>query len=306
MMHSSISSPRMFLFSVSILGLFISSILSFPLQPFGRTSTSLSLDKRETTLDSSLSAHYHTSGEDTTKSLNSTRLETRDDNLLKKYAAEGRNTYDKVESVIEEVPDDDQDHVTVTDKWNVDKPNTEISPFTKFALGSIGIDPGSGNFKEVDAILKSNTQIFFKNIYAPKAGVIAATDNQAYENGQRLAPNSWYEVVWSLWNEQCNEDDESPSNLRYIIRDGISNDVTSQILDEVAEGTNAKNANVVSHWYPGDDAFYALLQSPNGLGVTKILEKFPNNIGYKQVGRISAYFEANWGLWTMWLELTDC
>lgn len=315
----------MLLLLVSVLSLFVSSILSFPLQPLvdeiivegrDRTPTFPSLHKRETAFESLLPFDYPTSGDDTTKPLNptnlsSTGLETRDDDLVKKYAAGGRTTYNRVEGVIDEVPDDDQDEVTVTDKWNVDKPNPEISTFTKYALGSIGIDAGSVNFKEVDAILKSNAQIYFKNIYAPKAGVIVGLDNQAYQNGQRLAPNSWYEVTWSLWKEQCNAENESPSNLRYIIRDGISNDMTSDILDEIAEGTNAKGTNGagqpnVSHWYPGDDAFYALLQSPNGLGVTKILEKFPNNVGYKQVARISAFFEANWEIWTMWLELKDC
>lgn len=315
----------MFLLSVSVLGLFVSSILSFPLQPLASqtlvetrngTPTLPSLNKRETAFESSLPFDVPTSGEDATKplywtNLSPTGLETRDDNLLKEYAAGGRTTYNRVARVIDEVPDDDQDEITVTDKWNVDKPKTELSTFAKYALGSIGIDAGSFNFKEVDAILKSNAQIYFKNIYAPKTGVIVATDNQAYQNGQRLAPNSWYEVTWSLWNEQCNADNESPSNLRYIIQDTISNDVTSQILDGITKGTNAKGTNDagqpnISHWGPGDDAFYALLQSPNGLGVTKILEKFPNNVGYKQVGRISAFFEANWEIWTMWLELTDC
>lgn len=315
----------MFLFFVSVLSFFVGSILSFPLQPLADqiiiqsrdgTPTLPSLDKRETVFESSHSFNHPTSGENITKPFDSINLpllvlETRDDNLVEKYAAGGRTTYNRVEGVIEEVPDDDQDGITVTDNWRLDKPNPEISTFTKYALGRIGIDAGSVNFKEVDAILKSNAQIYFKNIYATRAGVIVGLDNQAYQNGQRLAPNSWYEVTWSLWNEQCNADNESPSNLRYIIRDGISNDVTSQILDEITEGTNAKEKDGagqpnVSHWYPGDDAFYALLQSPNGLGVTKILEKFPNNVGYKQVGQISAFFEANWEIWTMWLELTDC
>lgn len=317
-------SPRLFLLLASIFGLFASNILSSPLpssvnrthvETQNGTATLLSPDRREAALKSS-TAFPLLSDEETSKTSHSIKrrsidLETRDNGLVQRYAAGGRTTYNKVDSVIDDVPDNDQEEITVTQHWNVDRPKTELSRLVQYALASLGIDTSSGNFKEVDATLKSNTQIFFKNAYGPKVGVLVASNNQAFQNGQRLAPNSWYQVAWSLWTEQCNAENESPSNLKYVIRETITNDVTGQLLDEITEGTGGQGNDAsgnpfVSHWTSDDDAFYALLQSPNGLGVSKILEKYPNNVGYKQVSSIFAFYEPNWEVWTMWFELEEC
>jgi hypothetical protein len=99
----------------------------------------------------------------------------------------------------------------------------------------------------------------------------------------------WSDVVFLVWQQITEGNPDSRKNLRYVHRGIIANSQTRRIVAKIAKDklswwrkTKQKirpakdDSALVPKWpgivvQPGDDAYYALLASPNGHGVAWLL-----------------------------------
>lgn len=178
-----------------------------------------------------------------------------------------------------------------------------IDIFSAFALDSYRINRDTGTFKDIIAYLKSNSNIRYRNYYGPSAGVLIAKSVYG-QAGDTRAPDRWSDVAWPLWTAACQQQSTPPSGIRLIIQEAIANDDTKELLNELTHGKpQTKNGQpAIFSWTPDNQGYYALLQSPNGIGAAYISLHYPNAMGRKYVSKIRAY--KDYDIWTMMLELT--
>lgn len=143
----------------------------------------------------------------------------------------------------------------------------------------------------------SRDRFEYSNWYSPFSGTIAADFNtariQAGSGEWWKAPNNWAEVVFLSWHSLCQVQRIPRSALRYIARVKVANHITEgiahqiyagddntprPIFDSSNDGKAEEDDSKIVHldFQPNQPDFYALLGTPNGSGVGRLLSKYAN------------------------------
>ncbi|MCJ1486407.1 hypothetical protein MMC06_006584 [Schaereria dolodes] len=91
-----------------------------------------------------------------------------------------------------------------------------------------------------------------------------------FNNYRRGGPLHWSDAVFYQWEKYNAENPERIAELRYIMRHEIENTDTIAIIEHACENVS-RQKSLNWRWMPSDEAFYALLATPNGVGVPYML-----------------------------------
>ena len=124
----------------------------------------------------------------------------------------------------------------------------------------------------------------YDGIYSPRNGLVAAY--HTHKHGAE--PLFWADVAFALWIGIVAMVSGNPKNLRYIAQAWICNDFTVSIMDTAIAGDPRKRVVVFK---PGDEAFLALLGTPNGVGGVYLLMHHKEALGLKTISRVVIVFD---------------
>ncbi|KAJ5161043.1 hypothetical protein N7492_006435 [Penicillium capsulatum] len=144
----------------------------------------------------------------------------------------------------------------------------------------------SDHFYDVRAKLLDFESLYYHSFFSPRPGVIISASNEGYDKAaNKEMPWKWSKTIGSLWMQACAKDKLPPSALKWILRDTITNGDTRAVLREALVRTkvNMKTLDTIEKTFTRkDEAFYAILGTPNGNGIPWILKEFANHLGGKQ------------------------
>lgn len=149
----------------------------------------------------------------------------------------------------------------------------------------------SDHFYDVTARYKELKSLYYHNFFSPRPGVIVAASNVGYddETGKKM-PWKWSTLVGSLWIQACAKDKLDASGLKWVLRDTITNTDTKNVLQEAFNRAkvNMKTLDTIEKTFTRkDEAFYAILGTPNGNGIPWILKEWADHLGKKTITSIT-------------------
>lgn len=119
----------------------------------------------------------------------------------------------------------------------------------------------------------------FCNFYSPRNGFIGV-----YQAFRRPSdPIHWSDVTFALWKGITSIASSKIENLRYIGQGLIHNEFTVSIIDSAVPPESSEKVIVFK---PGDEAFVALLGTPNAVGGVYLLMEHKQALGLKTISRI--------------------
>ena len=127
----------------------------------------------------------------------------------------------------------------------------------------------------------------YDGIYSPRNGIVAAYHTHKYG----AEPLFWSDVAFALWVGIVTMVSGNAKNLRYIARGWIGNDFTVSIMDTAIAGDHRR----LAVFKPGDEAFLALLGTPNGVGGVYLLMQHKQALGLKTISRVVMGFDHGGG-----------
>ncbi|KAH7127228.1 hypothetical protein B0J11DRAFT_579636 [Dendryphion nanum] len=156
---------------------------------------------------------------------------------------------------------------------------------------------------DVDGRRYRSTGSYFKSAMNRMYGVVLLSSSYGPENeGQFRSPpvpahelpllKRLSDVVWGMWSQ--NAGPNYIGNVRYFFRWSITNIAASQIIKRALTGKKLVESYPCDSFQstdpaPRDEAFYALLGSPNGLGVAYFLIQHKGTLGVKYVHKIDVF-----------------
>jgi hypothetical protein len=125
----------------------------------------------------------------------------------------------------------------------------------------------------------------FSNVFCPDHKIIIADNNKKATKAQRPPQNFWSDVVFAGWKIECERRGFPVSGLQQIIRSDITNTFTREIISKAYRKFEPRTSVVDPvTWWPSErtkEAFLALLGSPNGSGVARLLLEHEKAFGRK-------------------------
>ena len=129
---------------------------------------------------------------------------------------------------------------------------------------------------------KGRRTTVFKNAFSREQGILIAMSN--FKQESETTP--WSEVAFAKWYESTYHRGD-PTNLNYIVRHSIENINTVFIIKEAHKKAGVPLHENVKLWKEGfDEAFYALMGTPNGKGVPRMLKDHNQKLGRKTIEAI--------------------
>ncbi|KAL8789872.1 MAG: hypothetical protein Q9213_000940 [Squamulea squamosa] len=119
----------------------------------------------------------------------------------------------------------------------------------------------------------------YNNVYSLSNGLMAAYDNYK-SNNERLY---WSDVAFAIWTEIASLESKSPMDIRHIARSKIYNKFTSSIINAAMAQMPSKQVSALK---PGDEAFLAMLGTPNGAGGVHLLMQHKQVLGLKTISKV--------------------
>ncbi|KAJ5172937.1 hypothetical protein N7492_005530 [Penicillium capsulatum] len=154
---------------------------------------------------------------------------------------------------------------------------------------------GSDHFFDVNAKLKKLKTLYYHSFFSPRPGVIIAASNEGYDKSSNTTmPWKWSKTIGTLWMQACTKDNLLPSSLKWIFRDTITNPETRDVLKEALLRTkvNMKTLDTIEKTFTRkDEAFYAIMGTPNGNGIPWLLKEYAHHLGEKTVTSITILAE---------------
>ena len=133
-------------------------------------------------------------------------------------------------------------------------------------------------FYEIRTELLSDRSLYYDNFYSPRLGIIIASSNENKGIGNRI-PWNWSSLVGYLWRQACAKDGIPTSNMKMVLQNTITNADTQRILIEAFRRSNIRSIDEVRKTYTrSDDAFYAIIGTPNGKGVPWLLRELADRV----------------------------
>lgn len=212
----------------------------------------------------------------------------------------GRSLWTQLQQVLERPPRDDKPVCDIDQYWLVVTDDDAIDPMSTGDFDDMAPpelltknDPTAWSSAAI-YYPKQGKQPFdyqFEVEYSPSLKTINA--HMSYGTLDKLdgtvtrAPNRWSDVVWAYWLSLCKEQKADPSELRWIFRQFITNEFTKAIIDKIFAGPEytslAADAPYTTTVKPTDDAFFALLKTPNVVGPVYMLLDHPNGLRRKTI-----------------------
>ena len=131
----------------------------------------------------------------------------------------------------------------------------------------------------------------YVNLFSPQDHIIICDSNNKGEHAPNPPKLFWSDVIFALWKQECEKAKLPPSSLKYIVRKHVINKITQDIVAHAYKtfksGTPSFEAET---WLPnGDtkDVFLALLGSPNGSGVARLLLEHVTELGRKTIASVT-------------------
>lgn len=225
------------------------------------------------------------------------------DSLLTRLRNKGRETYVNMMKIAHEQHGDTGPQELEDGEWMIGDlyEGAELNSAVEAAANYIGIPEDTYDaFSSAIANWVHNANVFFPNMFNPTAGVIVAQNNRASAPGNR-SPWHWSDVAWPMYASLAEGLYDVPAgNLRYIIRDAMLNEDTLAVLRWFIP---RKQHHVFYKFIAPDDGFYALLQSPNGIGGAYICMNYATSLQFKTVQSIVVFWDDNRSTWTMIQQL---
>ena len=232
-----------------------------------------------------------------------------DDDFLEDMERElsrGRDAYAQLTQAINEHADNTDETFLDADEWEIESTQSGRAAFDYahfYVLGYIGIhEPQYETFRGIRVTYKGINfpRLFYGNVYSVATGTISAKDNRGrMMSPQVVAPQRWHHVVFAVWNWQCTLHHQDVSVLKYIIRQAVVNSVTKFVM----------NALVPDPWFdkpyvftPPDKGFFALLGTPNCIGIAHLCRVYARALNYKTITKITIIL-TRLGVWDIVLEL---
>jgi len=127
----------------------------------------------------------------------------------------------------------------------------------------------------------------YTNIYCPEHKTMIAYVNEKATKAQYPPQLFWSDVVFVGWKKECEKRGLPFSSLQQIIRSNVVNKVTREIIAQAYSNLEPRTSmkDPVT-WLPSGktkEAFLALLGSPNGSGVARLLLEHEKALGRKTV-----------------------
>ncbi|KAJ5156450.1 hypothetical protein N7492_009253 [Penicillium capsulatum] len=165
----------------------------------------------------------------------------------------------------------------------------------------------SDRFYGIIADYKEHESLYYHNFFGTRPGVIIAAENKGYFKGDgKSTPERWSAVIGSLWAQVCAEDNQPISGLRRLVRTTIENEETKDVLQEAFDRAKvnmdpSSKSRVMRTFTRKDEAFYAIIGTPNGNGVPWLLKTNADRLGKKTITSIAVYANLDPTDSTIWL-----
>ncbi|KAJ5826044.1 hypothetical protein N7474_003182 [Penicillium riverlandense] len=220
------------------------------------------------------------------------------------------------------------------DGWRFERQEVEESVQLSTVFQEIGLD-GQVQLEGLYATLWKDPEIVVSIYFDCANGIMVRylAYLRYHENGQSHdTDDHWSDVSWALYEKAC---PTSLQELQYVIVTLVKNPVTKVILEDATAAAghwNKKNAKennfVLTTWEPSrlttpistsscspesrDCDFFALLHTPNAVGVLYLLRDHMLQLNFKSIKSISGFHDCIYQnaegsafvKWTMFMKLT--
>ena len=169
---------------------------------------------------------------------------------------------------------------------------SNVARSVHLALAGAGIS--ASNLRYVEASSRKgrrkDKQIAYINYVDGHNGVILTAE--MFKTHDKNSPDKqlWAsEVIWQSWLHLAKIERRAASCLRTVGQHFVTNEETEQIIWESLKHSAATREGPIRghvEYSPLDNGFYALLGSPNGKNMMRMLSDHKSHIGYKTVERI--------------------
>ena len=109
---------------------------------------------------------------------------------------------------------------------------------------------------------------------------------------------TWSDCAYLMWKKECQEQNKTISNVKYIFQEKVTNDTTNKVLDVIL-AKRGKARYSLDKW-PGiristesDYDGMALLGSPNGYGPAYFLAQHQAELGRKKITEVRVWKNGN-------------
>lgn len=240
---------------------------------------------------------------------------SRQDNSFDYFVNKGRSYWKDLQTVLEDPDASDIPIVDLSKHWRLDPPSvTSGTEAAKLAMQQERLNMNHPFFYS-SLQLKSHPAIWYKNDVSPASGIIIAKSNHGEaidpdSGAVTRAPTRWSAAIIPLWKLACQMNGVDPSALQYISQSTVINDQTIAVLNAAMAAANREKADrkgrpTFTKWTPEDDEFYAILATPNGVGVVYLLKDYPATLGWKTIKSIMIYFTGQGKDPNVWFEMED-
>ena len=176
----------------------------------------------------------------------------------------------------------------------------EIPDDSKETAKMAGVpESGLAGHQKLTAKLKRNADLFYANFFIPKSGLIIATDIYGRGDDGDVAPSRWCDVAFPLWEELANKQEFAPNSLKFVIQNMVVSSVGNRLIREIFPPARRvpgpDNTPPSMTFTPSDADFYALLQTPNGVGSAYLCINYATSLNFAAVQSISLFYFDSWG-----------
>ena len=190
---------------------------------------------------------------------------------------------------LRELRPDDEEHKQLLDLYEIetDRLRVNVVNHIRTALATIGLT--INNLRYVEVKSPGKDEVAYTNYFDAENGIIICNENYKARDknppGNRLWPS---EILWQSWTMEAKTMQCSPSDLKAIVRLQIVNETTKHIIwHALQSSTSSKEGPDFLREYTNiDDGYHAILGSPNGASVMRMLKDHTAAIGHRTIERV--------------------
>ena len=183
---------------------------------------------------------------------------------------------------------------TFREEYSIDSAlvRSNVQNSVHFALAGAGISACNLRYLEVSSKKgrAKEQETAYINYMDGRNGVVLTTEMFKIKDQNSPDKQLWAsEVIWQSWLHLAKIEGRAASCLRTVGQCFVTNEETKQIIRESLKHSAATREGPVRghvEYSPLDNGFYALLGSPNGKAMMRMLSDHKSHIGYKTVERI--------------------
>lgn len=137
----------------------------------------------------------------------------------------------------------------------------------------------------------------YDNMYSPRNRLIAAITS----NHLSTEPIHWSDAAFAMWAAITTTVGSDIKDLRYIGRSSINNPFSLSIINRAFP----RRSKGVKRFEAGEEAFLALLGTPNGAGSVYLLMQHKRALGFKMIVDAFVFRDGPWEWPHVIFEVTD-